>query len=87
MVDRRAAVTYLYLSEIKRRIVCQLRDGALDQSQIAAGIGEAPFRVRAELLDLKRVRFVHDTFRRDGHIWQLTNVGLEYAWRQAQETN
>jgi hypothetical protein len=73
-----------WLPDIKRRILGELRHGGLDQFQISAGIAEAPFRVRAELQDLKRDRLIYPSIR-DGHIvWTLTVRGERTLLAAAQ---
>lgn len=66
--------------QIQRLIVIELRNGPLDQFQIAAGIGQAPFRVRAELRHLKRDRLVRDYINGGRLDWELTAKGLREAF-------
>lgn len=73
-----------YLSERKHAILRQLRYGPLDQFQIAADIGEAPFLVRAELQGLKRERLVSMDYDRRSVLWELTDRGVAIAWGDQQ---
>lgn len=70
------------LSDIKRAILVALRSesAGLDHFMLAAAIGEAPFRVRGELQDLRRERLVHSTIRRDRIVWELTSRGERMSW-------
>jgi hypothetical protein len=61
-----------------------LQAGGADLFTIAAGIGAATFRVRAELRALKRERLVIEIIRADLHQWRLTSAGLERAARASQ---
>lgn len=74
----------MFLTEIKRSILVRLRDGPLDQFEIAAGTGLAPFIVHAELRALKRERLVGDRLTPRAHLWELTTRGYELAWHEAQ---
>lgn len=57
-------------ADIQREIILALSDNArgLDHFQIAASIGQATVRVRAELTTLKRAQRVHEA----GKLWKLT---------------
>lgn len=67
------------MTAIQRAIIAALRHGPLNQFQVAADIGKAPFVVRAELKALKRERYVTQRFRSEGHVWDLTSKGTEVA--------
>lgn len=75
-----------WLSDIKERIVIAIRDEPLDHFQIAAAIGEPPFRVRAELQDLRRDRLARNTVARGHVVWSLTVRGEHLASSAAQTT-
>lgn len=64
-------------AEIQREIILALsRDiGGLDRFQIAASIGQAEFRVGAELKALKREQLAKEA----GKLWRLTVRGYERA--------
>lgn len=71
----------MYLAEIKKRILKELRHEPLNLFVLAAQMHEAPFRVRAELKGLRRDRLVREQFTRDGrHVWALTERGERAAW-------
>jgi hypothetical protein len=57
----------------------------LDQFQVGASIGQAPFRVRAELRVLKRLRLVRDTHTGSRHAWELTAAGYADVYTARQE--
>lgn len=73
-----------WLPQIKWRILVAMRElgGAQSHFVIAERIGEAPFRVRAELGDLRRMRYVHRT--RD-YSWELTEKAEQLTWASRQE--
>lgn len=64
-------------AEIQREIILALsRDTrGLDRFQIAASIGQAEFRVGAELKALKREQLADEA----GKLWRLTARGYERA--------
>ncbi|MDQ2896696.1 MAG: hypothetical protein M3Y09_13800 [Actinomycetota bacterium] len=65
-------------AEIQREIILALsRDtgSGLDRFQIAASIGQAEFRVGAELKALKREQLADEA----GKLWRLTARGYERA--------
>lgn len=66
-------------TELQREIMHALIHGGLDQFQIAADIGDAPFRVRAELRELKRDRLVRDRVGPRAITWELTDRGYTTA--------
>lgn len=61
-----------------------LKDGGLDQFQIAATIADAPFQVRAELKAMRRDRLVRDRLTPRAHIWELTEFGARVVWEVRQ---
>jgi len=65
-----------WLPEIKQRILAATMIDRLDHYQIAADLGEAPFRVRAELQDLRRDRLVVSRVEGRRIIWVPTGKGL-----------
>lgn len=72
----------MYLTDRQRAIVAALKLEPLDHYQIAAGIAEAPFAVRAELRGpLRRERLVRETWTADfgRHQWKLTDKGERIA--------
>lgn len=71
-------------NEIQHQIIVELRNGALDQWQIAGGIGQASFTVLAELKALKRLRLVQDHDRSGGLMWELTSSGYREAFHLEQ---
>lgn len=70
--------------EIQRDIIRALRDDKLDYYQVAADIGQAPFRVRAELGALRRRRLVVSEFTATAVKWALTPRGVQLAWEVDQ---
>ena len=75
----------MYLEPIKRSILAALRWEPLDHFQVAATLGEPPFRVRAELRALKRDRYVSDRIDDHGHRWMLTNRGIKTIEAEADD--
>lgn len=73
-----------WLPQIKWRILVALRElgGLQGVFEIGDHIDEAPFRVRAELLELRRMRLV---FRDKHYSWGLTRKGTELTWANQQE--
>jgi predicted transcriptional regulator len=80
---KRKEVARVTSRQIQQAIVRALRDGPMNHYDVADEIGQAPFRVRAELQTLKRERYVHE---RDGltHEWALTDRGARVAYQQDQ---
>jgi len=76
----------IYLTEIKRRILRVMRETQdhLGTSDIAAVLDEPVFRVRAELLDLRRERLVRQDTSRRRLEWSLTDLGAGVAWDEQQ---
>jgi predicted transcriptional regulator len=74
----------VWLPEIRRRILVGLRDEPLDYYRLAVGIGEAPFRVHAELKALRRDRLVHTRLAGCRIEWQLTDRGERIAHHEDQ---
>jgi DNA-binding MarR family transcriptional regulator len=66
-----------YVSDFKRRIMQALRHGPLSLPEIAGEVDRAPYDVNAELRELRRERFIEDSFDRRAHIWRLTDRGHE----------
>lgn len=64
---------------IRREVMLSLRYGELNQYDLADAIGEAPFRVRAELKAMKRDRLVREHVGKH-HTWELTGHGMRAAW-------
>lgn len=64
-----------WLPQIKRRILEELRPGPLHLYELSEELDEAPFRIRAELLGLKRDRLVRLRLERDSADWELTDRG------------
>ena len=77
-------MTVLWLPDIRRRILVALRHGPLDHFALAADIGEAPFRVRAELKALKRDRLVNNRIDGGRIAWYLTERGERIAHHEDQ---
>lgn len=74
----------IWLPDIRRRILVALKHGHLDLYAIAADLSEAPFRVRAELKELRRDRLVRDHIGPAGHRWELTDRGSTIAHHEDQ---
>lgn len=74
------------MTEIKRRIVGALLVEHLDHFQLAAELGEAPFRIRAELQDLRRDRLVTMRLGPTRITWELTARGAHVAMGHQQLT-
>jgi predicted transcriptional regulator len=73
-------MTVLRTSEqLQADIMIALKHGKLDQYQIAADITEAPFRVRAELKELRRRRLVREEYGARAVLWELTESGYTAA--------
>ena len=68
------------MTAIQRAILQALRFGGLNQYEVAEVIDEAPFRVRAELLALKRDRLVTARRGRGELVWEATDAGLDITW-------
>ncbi len=64
-------------ADIQHEIILALSSHTrgLDQFQIAASIGQAAFRVGAELKALEREQLVYEA----GNLWRLTARGYERA--------
>lgn len=74
------------MTAIQKAILQALRHGPLNQYEIAEATGEPPFRVRAELRNLRRSRIVFDRLQPNrGHIWMLTDLGYGLVWEEAQQ--
>jgi DNA-binding GntR family transcriptional regulator len=75
-----------WMPDIRRRILKTLREHGqpLDQFALALILDEPPFRVRAELLELKRERLVKRTLAR-GVDWQITSRGERLSWGEQAE--
>jgi predicted transcriptional regulator len=73
-----------WLPDIRHRILTALKHGHLDHFSIAADLGEPPFRVRAELRELRRDRLVRDHIGPAGHRWELTDRGAAIAHHEDQ---
>lgn len=70
--------------DIQRNILIALRDGPLDQFQIAADLCEPPFRIRGELQALRREKKVRQQLRERAILWELTEQGTALAWAGEQ---
>ena len=67
-------------AEIHRKIAQLLHHaGAQNMYTIAEDIGQAPFRVRAELRVMRRHRLVAEMITRESHLWELTPAGHHVA--------
>lgn len=66
-------------AQLQADVMHALAHGGLDQYQIAADVADAPFRVRAELRELRRRRLVHDRFTPRAVVWELTEAGYTAA--------
>jgi hypothetical protein len=66
-------------AQLQDDIMVSLKHGKLDQFQIAADITEAPFRVRAELQELRRRRLVTESYGTRAILWELTEKGYTAA--------
>lgn len=68
--------------QIQRALIVALakRDGTGNHFELADDIDQAPFRVRAELRDLRRQRLVRETLNPKQHVWTLTGRGWETHW-------
>lgn len=62
-------------AEVQELILEKLSHGPFGPYMIAAAIDEAPFRVRAELKELKRARLVAEHLSPDVHVFSLTGSG------------
>ena len=71
-------------TDIRPAILRALADEPADLYTVADTISEPPFRVRAELLSLRRDRLVRR--RADGlrMIWGLTSAGAAAVWTQPE---
>lgn len=74
-----------WLPNIKRRILTALVPGPLNLYELADELGEAPFRVRAELHGLRTDRMVRDRLFVDSADWELTDRGVKLARQLDQE--
>lgn len=66
-------------AQLQADIMHALIHGGLDQYQIAADVSDAPFRVRAELREIKRDRLVRERHGPRAIIWELTDKGYTTA--------
>lgn len=71
----------MFLTDAKRAILRELREGPLDQYQLGATLGSPPFSVRMDLRGLKRERLVTDDmdWARNRLTWRLTRRGWDAA--------
>lgn len=67
------------VSEIRAAILADLLYEPLDMYRLAAGLGEPPFRVRAELKAMRRDQLVRDRIANGRIEWMLTNRGERLA--------
>jgi len=67
----------MYLTNLHRRMMRALRAGGLTMPVLADLLDEPTFRIRGELLGLRRQRLVSDRFQDEGIVWTLTDT----AWR------
>ena len=65
-------------SELQDRILEKLSHGPYGPYVIATDIGEPPFRVTAELKELKRRRLVTERITRETHLFHLTASGVAH---------
>lgn len=63
-------------AEVQELILDQLSRGPHGPYAIAAAIGEPPFRVRAELKELKRHQLVREQLNPQAHLFHLTASGV-----------
>jgi DNA-binding IclR family transcriptional regulator len=78
----------IYLSAIKRQILTLMRDSHgehLGTGEIAVGLDEPVFRIRAELLDLARYRLVRQDTSRRRLEWAITELGEGVSWGEQLE--
>lgn len=66
-------------AQLQTDIMSALVHGSLDQFQIAADVSDAPFRVRAELRELRRERLVREKYGARSILWELTDAGYTAA--------
>lgn len=63
-------------AEVQELILEKLSHGPFGPYTIAAAINEPPFRVRAELKELKRLHLVREHLDRQAHLFHLTASGV-----------
>lgn len=62
-------------NEVRNRIIAALRHGALALAEISTELDQPPFRIRAELKELRRDRLVTSHVRNAGLYHELTAAG------------
>jgi hypothetical protein len=75
-----------WLPDVKRRILAALLIERLDHFELAGELGEAVFRIRAELQDLRRDRLVTSRIEPSRIAWELTDRGALVATADRQLT-
>lgn len=73
-----------WTTDIKKRILTELAAEPADLFQLADTIGEPPFRVRAELLELRRERLVYRRHHGLRMLWGITTTGLAAVYEQPE---
>jgi hypothetical protein len=74
------------LTDLQNDLLAAMRGpDPLDYFMLAATVGEAPFRVRAELKNLRRERLVHEMLAPGRIVWVLTARGIRLAWGLDQQ--